>query len=279
MPQPLAKKKQTDLSGRPHVVDRGMLPVGLLLILGINTGSGKTSLSKVIEAYFASASVQVRMLRIETGERRNEFRPTDLFIDINRAGDAANLVGGSAGLLDEVWGDMSETIKKQGVVVADCGAGAQNFLLPAAAMAGLDDLITELGAGCGIIVVTTPDAECGRQAVKLVSDARAAMASAQILLAINHVNAAQHAGLDSPAQRAFVESIAGLEEVPRIDIPFARAHAIDCFKAASILEIMDARDEKLMLWSGKGQLSSRAAQTHLAAWYRAVSDRLQVLWP
>jgi hypothetical protein len=273
-------KKQTKLSDTPHPIDRLRLAVGLIWIIGTNSASGKSSLSKVLAAFFASASVQVRMLRIETGERRGEFPDTDLFIDVNRAGEAANLVGGPAGLLDEVWPHLSETISSQGVGVVDCGAGAQNFLLHAAAMAGLDDLIAERGAGCAIFVVTTPEAECGRQAAKLVSDARAAMSSAQILLAVNHVNAAQHAGADSPGQRAFIESIAGLKDVARIDIPFARAQALDTFKAASILEILHARDEELMRRSGRGVLSSRAAQTHLAAWYRAVSDQLQkVFWP
>ena len=273
-------KKQTKLSDTPHVIDRRRLPVGLIGIIGTNTASGKSSLSAALAAFFASASVQVRMLRIETGERRREFPDVDLFIDVNRAGEAANLIGGPAGLLDEVWADMSGTISNQGVVVADCGAGAQNFLLHAAGMAGLDDLIVELGAGCSFIVVTTPEAECGRQAAQLVSDVRAAMPAAQILLAVNHVNAAQHSGADSPGQRAFIESIAGLKDVPRIDIPFCRGQAIDTFKAASILEILRARDEELMRRSGRGQLSSRAAQTHLAAWYRAISDALQkVFWP
>jgi hypothetical protein len=276
MPGP---KKQTYLSETPHPIDRQSLPVGLVWIIGTNTASGKTSLAAAMAAFFAQASVPVRMLHIETGERRREFPDADLFIDVNRAGDAANLVGGPAGLLDEVWGPMSETIGKQGVAVADCGAGAQNFLLHAAALAGLDDLIAGLGAGCTIVVVTTPEAECGRQAATLVSEARAAMAGAQILLAVNHVNAT-HSGADSPAQRAFSESIAGLKDVTRIDIPFCRCQAIDCFKAAFILEVLCARDEELMRRSGRGLLASRAAQTHLAAWYRAVSDQLQkVFWP
>lgn len=277
MPQP---KKQTTLSDTPHLIDRLRLAVGLIWIIGTNTASGKSSLSALIAAFFASASVPVRMLRIETGERRREFPDSDLFIDVNRAGETANLVGGPAALLDEVWGAMSETIRTPGVVVVDCGAGAQNFLLHAAAMAGLDDLIAELGAGCSIVVVTTPEAECGRQAARLVHEARAAMAGAQILLAVNHVNAAQHSGADSPAQRAFIESMAGLKDVVRIDIPFCRGQAIDTFKAAPIMEILCARDEELMRQSGKGVLSSRAAQTHLAAWYRAVGDQLKkVFWP
>jgi hypothetical protein len=273
-------KKQTKLPDTPHLIDRLRPAIGLVWVIGINTGSGKSSLSKALAAFFAAASVQVRILRIETGERRREFPDVDLFIDVNRAGEAASLVGGPAGLLDEVWEPISETISEQGVVVIDCGAGAQNLLLPAAAMAGLDDLIAERGAGCAIFVVTTPEAECGRQAAKLVSEARAAMPGAQILLAVNHVNAAQHSGADSPGQHAFIESIAGLKDVARIDIPFCRGQAIDTFKAASILEILHARDEELMRRSGKGLLSSRAAQTHLAAWYRAVADQLQkVFWP
>ena len=55
-------------------------------IIGTNTASGKSSLSAALAAFFASASVQVRMLRIETGERRREFPDVDLFIDVNRAG-------------------------------------------------------------------------------------------------------------------------------------------------------------------------------------------------
>ena len=66
-------KKQPTLSDTSHLIDRLRLAVGLISIIGINTGSGKSSLSKALAAFFASASVQVRTLHIETGERRGEF--------------------------------------------------------------------------------------------------------------------------------------------------------------------------------------------------------------
>jgi hypothetical protein len=273
--------EQTKRHGTSDLADRLKLPVGAILVMGINTGSGKSSLSRLMGAFFASAKVPVRTLRIETGERRAEFPDTDLFIDVNRTAEAANTSGDPAALLDEVWEPMSETIGAQGVVVIDCGAGAQNFLLLAAATAGLADLIAKHGAGCAIIVVTTPEAECGRQAARLVSDARESMPDAQILLAVTHVNAAQQSRVGSPGQQAFIKLIASLKGVTRIDVPFCRGQALDTFSSSSILEIVNMRsDEELMRRSGKGVLSSRAAQTHLFAWYSGVTNQLQrVFWP
>lgn len=253
-------------------------PVGVVAILGINTAMGKSTLGAGTAAFFESASVPVQMLRIETGERRREFPAGDLFIDTNRAGEAAHLVGGAAGLLDEAWPSMSATITKGGVVVIDCGAGAQAFLLQAASAAGLDDLIAAHGARCSLIVVTTPNPECGRQATQLISDARAQMPGVQIVLAVNHVSAAQQSGADAPSQRAFTKAVAGLKGIAQLSVPFARGQALDSFGDATIMQILRARDEQLVQWSGKGVLASRAAQAHLAAWYRVLSDQLAEIY-
>jgi hypothetical protein len=257
-----------------------MPEIGLVAIIGTNTSSGKSSFADAMDAFFQSAKVQVGMLRIETGERRREFPEADLFIDSNRASEGANLVGGIAGLFDEVWPQISETIGQRGVVVVDCGAGAQNLLLQAAGVAGLDDLIGELGASCCIVVVTTPEAECGRQAVRLVSEARASMANVQIVLAVNRVNAL-HTVADTLAHQAFSDAISGLNDVARINVPYCRGQAIDCFKGANIAKILKVKKgEELMRQTRKGLLASRAAQSHLGAWYGAISDQLlRVFWP
>jgi hypothetical protein len=262
----------------PATTNVQLRPVGVAAIVGINTAMGKSALAAGMAAFFESASVPVRMLRIETGERRREFPAGDLYIDTNRTGEAAHLVGGAAGLLDEVWPSMSETIMKGGVVVIDCGAGAQAFLLQAAAAAGLDDLMAAHGARCSLIVVTTPDPECGRQAARLVADARAQMPNAQIVMAVNHISAAQQSGADAPSQRAFAKAVAGLKDTVHLNVPFARGQALDCFGDATIIQILRARDEQLVQWSGKGVLASRAAQTHLAAWYRVLIDQLAAVY-
>jgi hypothetical protein len=274
--------KRKTASPVPTASAADRLPIGFIGVIGINTSIGKTEFARAIEAFMESASVEVQLLHIETGERRREFGASALFIDANRASEAAYLVGGPAALFDEVWPRMSAIITSGGVVVVDCGAGEQHLLLDAAAAASLDLVITELGASCCLMVVTTPEPECGRQAVQLVSSVRNTMSGASVVLAVNNVTAAQQMGMDTPSRRAFDRSIAGLKDISRIDIPFARGQALDCYRSTRILDVLRCTqdDVQLMRWSGRGQLASRAAQAALAGWYVAVSDQLRRLfWP
>ena len=67
-----------------------------------------------------------------------------------------------------------------------------------------------------------------------------------------------------------------LNGIARLDVPFARAHALTAFAehGADILQVLRARDEQLMQWSKRGELASLAGQAHLAAWFRSFSDQL-----
>jgi hypothetical protein len=257
------------------------MPIAVVIVAGANTGLGKTTIANGIAAFFEAAGVPVRIARIETKARQREFASTDRFIDLDRAGEATHLVGAEAALLDEVWLDIMGAITHGEVVVIDCGAGAHRLVLAAAAATGLDRLIVAKDARCSLVVVTTPDAESARQALELIADSRVRMAAADVILAVNQTNPGQPPGADTPQARAFAKAISRLSGVRRLEIPYARAQALAAFAESgrSILTILRATDQQLTRWSGRGELASLAAQAHLAAWFRAVSDQLIRVWP
>jgi hypothetical protein len=254
-------------------------PVALVIVLGASTAMGKTTIADATTSFFQAANVAVHTVRIETGRRRAEFPVRDTFIDLDTIGDAAHAVGAEASLFDGVYRKIKAAIAGGHVVVIDCGAGGQRLLLEVAGSTGLSGLVAAGSASCWVVVVTTPDPESARQAAALVTDVNERMPEAEVLLAVNYATPTQRPGLDTPQARAFT-AILESSRIPKIDIPFAGAQALAAFAKSqrTFLEILRADEQQLMRWSGRGELSSLSAQTHLAAWWRSFTDQLSRVW-
>lgn len=256
------------------------LPVGIAAVTGASTAMGKSTFADLTASYFQSAKVGVHTMRIETGRRRAEFSERNSFVNLDKAGEAANAVGAEASLLDRYWPKMKAGIDNGQVVVIDCGAGAQELLMRMASPTGLADLVAARGARFWTVVMTTPDAESARQAAALVGDVREWMPGAEVLLALNYTSPTQRPGLDTPQARA-VAAILDPLQARRVEIPFCGAQALAACadSGRTFHEILRATPQQLMRWCDTGELSALAAQAHLAAWWRAIVDQLAVVWP
>ena len=254
-------------------------PVAVVAVLGPSTAMGKTTIADVVGSFFRSAAVAVHTVRIETGVRRAEFPAGDTIIDLDCVGDAAHAVGAEASLFDGVWRRIKAATAGGHVVVIDGGAGAQRLLLDVASSTGLSGLVAARGASCWVVVVTTPDPESARQAAALVADVNERMPEANILLAVSYTSPTQRPGVDTPQARA-VTAILDPLHILKVDVPFAGAQALAAFAKSqrSFLEILRADEQQLVRWSGQGELASLAAQAHLAAWWRSVTDQLSQVW-
>lgn len=256
------------------------LPVGIVAVAGPSTAMGKSTFADVTASFFQSAGVAVHTMRIETGRRRAEFPEGNTFIDLDKAKEADNAVGGNASVLDRYWPKMKTAIDKGRVIVIDCGAGGQDLLMDIAGSTGLAGLVAARRARFWVTVMSTPEPESARQAAGLVADVVRFMPEAEVLLALNYTGPTQQPGLDTPQARA-VAGILDPLQARRIVIPFCRAQALSAFAKSgrTYNEVLRAPSEQLVRWCDKGELAALSAQAHLAAWWRAIADQLAEVWP
>lgn len=254
-------------------------PVGCVNIVGANTAEGKTSMSGAIDSFFQAAGVPRHVVRIESARRRGEFPAGDSLIDLEAVDSSVTEFGGKARLFSPAYDRIKVAIERHEVVIDDCGAGGQNFLIEVAGGMALDRLMAQRKALMCIIVVFTPDAESARQAAVLVAEIRQRLPRAQILLARNHPNRGQRPGMDTPQSRSANAIIKPLR-LPVIEVPFCDCQALDGFAKTkrSFLDIMKAEPKELVEWTGEDEASTVSAQLALAGWWRVVADQLARIW-
>ena len=254
-------------------------PIGAVAVCGASTAIGKTTMADMAGSFLQAAGIAVEHVRIETGRRRAEFEARDGFIDLDQSEAAASRVGGKAALFEESWRRLNEAMRLGKAVVFDCGAGGQDLFLEVAGTTGLAGLMARRGAALCNVVMAAPDGESARQAAQLVGEIRARMPEADIVLALNHLNAGQRSGLDTPQTRS-AEAILARLALPRGEIPFCGAQALELLAASRrpILDFLAAEPAALVKWTKLGELTSLAAQAHLAAWWGAIADQLSRVW-
>lgn len=270
MPDPIKKSTAAPAPAKP---------VAAVAILGTSTAMGKTTLSDLVASFFQAAGVPTHVVRIESARRRSEFSERNSLIDLDAIEDAASEFGGRATLFEETYRRITLAIDRSGVLVMDCGAGGQNFLLEVAGGMGLAGLMAARGACLTIIVMVTPDGESARQAALLIEEIRQRLPEAQVLLAMNYANPSQRPGLDTAQTRSAKSTIKPLG-VPVIEITFCRGQALDVFAGTkrSFVDIIRAQPKDLVKWTGKGEASNLMAQAYLAGWWRAIVDQLAAVW-
>lgn len=254
-------------------------PIGSVGILGANTAEGKTSMANAVASFFEAAGVPRHIVRIESARRRGEFADDDSLINLEAVEDSVTEFGGKARLFKDAYSRIKVAIERHEVVITDCGAGGQNYLIEVAGGMALDRVMAQRKALLCIIVMVAPDAESARQAAVLVAEIRQRLPQAQILLARNHPNRGQRPGMDTPQSRSANALIKALR-LPVIDIPYCECQALDGFAKTqrSFLEIINAEPEELVKWTGEDEASNVMAQLALAGWWRAIADQLAKIW-
>lgn len=259
----------------------GASDIAVAVVLGSAGGMGKSTIANALASFFEAAEIAVQTIRVETGVRRDEFPPQDIVIDLDGASEAAIGFGGEAAIFEPAWPACERALAGRGVALFDAGANAQRAFLDMAALTGLSERVVAASRESVVIIVATPDAEAGRQALALLRDAAERMPQARILLAINYSSANERPGVDTPQARAFNAQIQSCRAVSKLIVPFARAQALTAFAAGhmSMLHVLRASEAELMQLTGGGRLATAAAQAHFGAWWAAVTRQLEQLFP
>ena len=210
-------------------------------------GIGKSLDADTVATLYRTVRVPVRLIRMESGVRREEFA-NDAFIDLDEFAGAATQVGGIAALFDPAWALIEQTFADGGIAIIDGGANSHDKFVTLALETGLSQLVAEEGGRTILMVVLTRDAELIRQSVKLVGDLRGFMPEAEIIVVLNERDGSF---LDdaTPEGRAYSERLQPLlKPGTYVTMPLAGARAIAAFASCgrSITEIMAATDDELM---------------------------------
>lgn len=255
-------------------------PKILFGIFGAAGGIGKSLDADTVATLYRTVRVPVRLIRMESGVRREEFA-NDAFIDLDEFAGAATQVGGIAALFDPAWALIEQTFADGGIAIIDGGANSHDKFVTLALETGLSQLVAEQGGRTILMVVLTRDAELIRQSVKLVGDLRGFMPEAEIIVVLNERDGSF---LDdaTPEGRAYSERLQPLlKPGTYVTMPLAGARAIAAFASCgrSITEIMAATDDELMRYSGLRLLAARSCQTHLSAYFLDFTSRLKQVLP
>jgi hypothetical protein len=287
LPKPVAAKPVAAVMYEPTLGQKvfeqppvSLQPQSLIFSLGVAGGIGKSLNADIVATLYRIARVPTKMVRLESGARREEF-PGDAFIDLDAFTEVQSMLGGVAAYFDPAWTLIEATLAEGGTAIVDAGANSHDKLLKLAEETGLSQLVAARGGQVYAMVVVTRDPDLIRQSVDLVTDLCERMPEARIIIVMNEragafVNDATREG------RSYREELTPLlKRYPHVKMTLAGAKSIAAFASSrrSIPEIMAATDDELRQWSGLPLLSARSCQTHISAFWDNFASQLQKVLP
>jgi hypothetical protein len=287
IPRPAVAKPVAAVMSKPildqKAVEQPPAPArlrALILSLGVAGGIGKSLNADIAAALCRVAKVPTKMVRLESGARREEF-PGDAFIDLDAFTEAQSMLGGIAAHFDPAWALIEATLKEGGTAIMDGGANSHDKILKLAEETGLSQLVAARGGRVYAMVVVTRDADLIRQSVGLVADLRERMPEAEIVIVMNERAGAFVADATREGRAYRDELTPLLERYAHVKMPLAGAKSIAAFASSrrSIPEIMAATDDELRQWSGLPLLGARSCQTHISAFWLDFAAQLQKVLP